>query len=153
MKDYIQSHLIAILASYAAALLAASWFLFKRLPELIRSMRAASWPLSQGRIETVDVKTFRDQALAELGYSYVVEGERYSGYYSRQFADEQHGWDFVDALQGKQIAVRYQEDDPSVSALRAADQQSYIDLRGPGFIGSLYRAAFERLREFYPRRL
>lgn len=153
MRDYIRAHLTSLLVSYAGALLAASWFMFKRLPELIRSIRAASWPISEGRIETIDVSTFREQALAELGYSYVVEGERYSGYYSRQFADEQHGWDFADALRGQRVVVRYRDDHPGVSVLRATDQQSYVDLRGPGFFGSLFRAAFERLRELYPRRL
>lgn len=153
MRDFLQAHLTALLVSYAGALLVASGFLFKRVPELIRSMRAATWPITQGRIETGDVKTFRQQALAELGYSYIALGERYSGYYSRQFADEQHAWDYADALQGQLVVVRYREDDPGVSALRSADQQSYVNLQGLGFFSSLVRAAFERLREYYPRRL
>ena len=118
----------------------------------MRSLRSGSWPISQGRIETVSVKTFREQALAELGYSYVVEGDRYSGYYSRQFADEQHAWDYVNALQGQLVVVRYKENDLNVSALRDTDQQSYVNLKGSGFFSSFFRATFERLQEFYPRR-
>ena len=153
MRDFFHQHLRAVIFYYICALLAASWLLLKRLPEWIRSLRAGKWPASQGRIETADVKTIGDQALAELGYSYLVEGERYSGYYSRQFADAQHAWDYVKGLEGQLVVVRYKEDDPGVSALRSADQQSFVNLKGRGFFSSFWSAVLERLAEFYPRRL
>jgi len=152
MRNFFYEHFRSLIAFYASALLVALWFLLKRLPAWMRSLRAGSWPISQGRIETADVKTFQDQALAELGYSYVVEGERYSGYYSRQFADEQHAWDYVKGLQGQLVVVRHKQDDPVISALRSVDQQSYVNLKGSAFFSSYFRAIFEHLKGVYPRR-
>ena len=80
--------------------LVAIWFLINRFPGWIRSLRARSWPLADGRIETVNVKEFGQQALGELGYSYLVEGNRYSGYFSWQFGDEQQAWDYITELKG-----------------------------------------------------
>jgi len=60
--------------------LVATWFLVNRLPGWVRAVRARSWPIADGMIETVNVKAFGQQALGELGYSYLVEGNRYSGY-------------------------------------------------------------------------
>jgi len=153
MKNFFYRHVFNFIAAYAVALLVGAWFLLKRLPEWIRSLRAGAWPSVQGRVETVNVTTFHDQALAELGYSYVVEGERFAGYCTRQFADEQHAWDYVDGLQGQLVVVRFEEKDPGISALRAEDQQSYVNIQGDGFFISFWKAVFERLTQFYPRRL
>ncbi len=153
LPNFFRQHIGALITTYASTLLVAAWFLLKRLPEWIRSWRAESWPIAQGRIETVNVTTFREPALAELGYSYVIREERFAGYYALQFADEQHAWDYVDGLQGQQVAVRYKENDPSVSALRTEDQQSYVKIEGQSFVTSFFRAIFERIAEFYPRRL
>ena len=49
----------------------------------------------EGKIEALTVTTFAEQSLAQLAYSYLVDGERYSGYFTRQFADEQDAWDYV----------------------------------------------------------
>ena len=153
MKDFVTSHVYGLIVVYVTAQLVALWFFVTRVPEWIRSLRAAAWPMSQGTIDIAEVKTFGDQAVAELGYSYVVRGERYAGYYSRQFADEQHAWDYLKGLTGQLVVVRYKDTDPNASALRACDQQSYVKLAGPGYLSSFLRAAFERLTEFYPRRL
>ena len=84
--------------------LSAAWFLSNRLPGWIRSIRAASWPIANGMIETVNLKAFGQQALGGLGYSYLVEGSRYSGYFSWQFGDEQQAWDCVTGLQGQPVS-------------------------------------------------
>ena len=68
--------------------LIAAWLFIKRFPEILAAVRAAGWPVAQGRVETVAVKTLSGQALGELAYSYLAEGERYSGYLTRPFADE-----------------------------------------------------------------
>jgi len=99
------------------------------------------------------VKVFGGQALAELGYSYLVEGTRYSGYSSQQFADEQQAWDCVRALQGRFVVVRHERSNPAVSALRIADQQAHVDLGGSSLLNTIASAFFAFVREVYsPRR-
>ena len=127
--------------------LVAGWFLINRLPGWFRSLRARSWPLADGRIETVNVKEFGQQALGELGYSYLVEGNRYSGYFSWQFGDEQQAWDYVTELKGRPVAVRYMRKNPDVSALRSGDQ-SQTNLRVSGFFKIFWTAL---LGQFHKR--
>jgi hypothetical protein len=119
--------------------LVAAWFLIKRFPGWLRSARARGWPVADGRIETVNVKEFGQQALGELGYSYVVEGDRYSGYFSWQFGEEQQAWDYVTPLRSQPVLVRYKEGNPDVSALRPADQLK-TNLKGSGFLTTLWIA-------------
>ena len=68
----------------------------------------------EGKIETVTVSTFAEQSLSELSYSYVIDGERYSGYFTRQFADEKDAWDYVRPLKGQPIFVRHKPSNPAV---------------------------------------
>jgi hypothetical protein len=117
-------------------LVTASLFL-RRLPALIRSIRGASWPTAHGKVESVKVETVAEQSIGEVAYSYLVEGERYAGYYSRQFADEQDGWDFLRPLKGQSIFVRYKPGRPDVSAIRTADQGPLFATDPPNFIGRL----------------
>jgi hypothetical protein len=102
--------------------LVAGWFFVKRLPDWVRSSWAASWPTAEGTVETVGVNAFAQQAIAEVGYSYSVEGKRYSGYFSRQFAQEQDGWNYVCPLKGERVVVRYKPGTPTVSAVRLGEQ-------------------------------
>ena len=126
--------------------LVAAWFLINRLPGWVRSVRAQSWPVTDGRIETVGVKEFGQQALGELGYSYSVAGDRYSGYFSWQFGDEQQAWDYVNGLQGRLVIVRYKRESPDVSALRNADQLQ-TNLRGSGLLRTLWTAALGQVHK------
>ena len=137
MINYLQQYLRDLVGITVFAALVAAGFLLRRLPGWFRSLRAANWPTTEGRIETVDVKAFGEQALAELGYSYLVEGNRYSGYYSQQFGDEQFAWNYVTALQGQFVFVRYKSGNPDVSALRSADQQSLISMSRSGSDGRI----------------
>jgi hypothetical protein len=68
------------------------------------------------------VRTLAEQSLGEAAYSYLVEGERYAGYFSRQFVDEQDAWDYLRPLQGQPVFVRYKPGRPDVSAMRLTDQ-------------------------------
>jgi hypothetical protein len=114
------------LAEFALVAVVAGWFLIRRLPNSFRSLRGANWPTAHGRIETSGVNSVRvssrEYSLGELGYSYCVGGQRYSGYCSQQFADEQAAWDYVDSLKGREVTIRYHPDDPAISTLRACDQ-------------------------------
>jgi len=98
------------------------WFLIKRVPAQIRSVFSKNWPCAEGKVETVAVKSFAEQGLGEIGYSYSVHGARYSGYFSQQFADEQDAWNYVNPLKNQAVVVRYQARNPMVSALRLSEQ-------------------------------
>jgi hypothetical protein len=97
----------------------------------IRERYAANWPLTDGEITTTKVKVIRAErgelALAELGYSYRVNGGYRSGYYKQQFTDEQDAWTFVDGMRGQSVVIRYQADRPDVSLLREGDQSAHFD--------------------------
>jgi len=115
------------------------YFLMKRLPGFVQGIRARSWPTAEGRIETINVKEFGQQALGELGYSFSAKGGRYSGYFSWQFGDEQQAWDYVTELKGRPVIVRYKDESPDVSTLRNVDQ-SQTDLRGAGLLKTIWTA-------------
>ncbi|HET6180051.1 MAG TPA: hypothetical protein VFE61_24230 [Candidatus Sulfotelmatobacter sp.] len=67
MRNYLQQYVPDLLCVLACISLVASWFLLKRLPGWILSIRGANWPPSEGRIEITNVTAFGEQALAELG--------------------------------------------------------------------------------------
>jgi hypothetical protein len=86
--------------------------------------RAAQWPVTQGRIERVNVSTVRsfrsgpsEISTAEISYSYSVAGQFYSGYWTKHFSDEQQAWDFADPLKGRAVFVQYDPGHPEKSAL------------------------------------
>jgi hypothetical protein len=118
VSEYLRLYAFAV----AVAVVVAISLFIRRLPGWFRSVRAASWPIAQGMIETVSVKTVSGQALGELAYSYVANGERYSGYFLLQFADEQDAWEAIDPLKGQTIFVRYHSGNAAFSAVRRTDQ-------------------------------
>lgn len=126
-------------------LLVASCLSLKRFPLWIRSIRSAGWPTAVGTVESVSVSTFSEQSLAELAYSYIVEGERYAGHFSRQFADQQDAFDYIQPLQGRAIFVRYRPGDPNVSAVRLSEQDSLFTATHGSFSGRLVSRCFELL--------
>jgi len=153
MIGYIREYFRGLAFIAAFIVLVAFWFFLKRIPGWMRSALAGNWPSTDGRIETANVRVFGEQALAELGYSYLVEGTRYAGYYSQQFADEQQAWDYVRGLQGRSVVVRYKRGNPEASAIRATDQQSHLDLKGSSLLNTIGSAFLTFVREVYsPRR-
>ena len=122
LPEFISEYLSLYGIALAFAILVAIYFLVRRVPGWLRSMRAASWPMTQGTVERVSVSVVSGQALGELAYSYAAEGERYSGYCLLQFATEQDAWTGIDPLKGQSIWVRYKSGNPALSAVRSADQ-------------------------------
>jgi len=139
------AEIYSVLAQYAQffltfctfVLLVAIALFLRRVPGLYRSLRAGSWPMTQGRIETAKVVGFAQQSLVHLGYSYSVEGLIFSGYWTHQFADEQDAWEYVDFVKGRMIPVRYQAGEPAISAVRAADQSTLHSLNRKSFLAQL----------------
>lgn len=107
----------------------ARWIFLKRLPALFRAMRAVNWPTVEGHVEPATVSVFAEQSLAHLGYSYQVEGERYSGYVTRQFDGEQDAWDYIRPLKEQAIFIRYRPANPAVAVVRTSDQNAVLVAR------------------------
>jgi Protein of unknown function (DUF3592) len=113
--------------------------------------QATGWPTIQGRIESVSVKpkkqfllstTPRGRApafVAELAYSYSVEGQYHSGHYDREFGSEEEGWEFVRDLQGKSVMVSYNPRNASKSTLSEDGVTTLLNTRPPAPEGSEFQ--------------
>lgn len=104
----------------------------------LRRGRAVSWPVAEGRIESVEVSkptfaftTKSGYYVAELGYSYSIAGTRHSGRYRREFPSEGEAEEFVRDLQDRAVAVHYNSTSPSSSALLEPDIEVLLQNRAP----------------------
>jgi len=104
----------------------------------LQRRRASGWPITDGRIESVDVDkpsfsftTKRGYYVAELGYSYSVAGALLSGGYKREFPTQQEADEFVRDLKDKAVALHYNPDKPSSSALLDPDIEAVLKHRAP----------------------
>jgi|ERR1041385_915809 len=101
----------------------------RKIMRWTRDTRAEHWTVITGTVTTADVSAFHgrmsDLAVGRLGYSYNVNGDYYSGYFTRQFNDEQRAWSFVDARKNSQVLIRYKPNRPGTSVLRQLDQQQW----------------------------
>ena len=70
-----------------------------------------SWPTSEATVEDANVREVRTRHnhyfVAELGYSYVVNGQFFSGYFTRDFAREPDAWSYANQRRGTKAAVHY----------------------------------------------
>jgi hypothetical protein len=104
----------------------------------LRNQRATSWPVTDGRVESVQIDkpslsftTKRGYYIAELGYSYSVAGTRNSGRYKRDFPTQHEAEEFVRDLRGTAVVVHYRADRASSSTLLEADIQTLLQNRAP----------------------
>ena len=137
----MHSHLLGfvqrLLFALIFAFLVAAGLFIRRLPTWFRSLRTAGWLITEGRVESVTINTVSGQSLAEVAYSYLAYGERYSGYFFRQFADEQDAWNYAHPLKGETLAVRYNPNNPAASAIRTVDQTPLFVTAQPSLLGRL----------------
>ena len=135
-------YIAALVYSIVVAMLWGPAFLARRFVRFVRETGTENWPRANGSITTGRVRVIRgwilDYAIGELDYNYTVRGEYYSGHLSRQFADEQAAWSFVDSVSGKSVVARYKDQNVSSSALREDDQEpSWLKQAAPGFLVQL----------------
>ena len=143
--DWLSSLLKDYLILITFFLVVAICLFVRRIPGLFRAAGSGNWPTIQARVETVDVKAFAGEALGELGYSYVVSGTRYAGYYAKQFVDEQAAWDYVNPLQDAPLLVRYNPEHPDVSTLRSSEQAQQFNHQ-PSSLWAQFRSLLMGLR-------
>jgi|SRR5215467_803339 len=123
-------------------LIAVGWL--KPLWRWIQRIRAKSWPLTTGQIESATVnksKGFLDSSLryvAELGYSYSVTGQTEAGFYKREFRTEEEAWEFVRDLKGKPVAVHYNPNKAATSTLSELSVENLLQTRAPLPIGEMF---------------
>jgi hypothetical protein len=119
-------YVVEFLYSVALAIFSVLAFGIRGMACYVSEHRAENWPIANGTITTTNVKAvhgwFVDYALGQLGYTYTINGDYYSGYHTRQYADEQSAWTFVDARRNLPVLVRYKPSDVKVSMIREVDQ-------------------------------
>ena len=145
-------YLVVFLYSLVIAVLWIPVFLIRQGTRLLKEIGAESWPRADGAIAGGDVKVTHgwilDYAIAQLDYSYRVRGEYYAGSVTRQYADEQAAWDFVDARCKKNALIRYKDDKPEVSVLLEADQDLLWNTQpAPNFFSQLWQHWSDELRQ------
>jgi hypothetical protein len=123
------------------ALIAASRL--KPLWRWIQRNRAGSWPTASGQIDYASASetkrtffstTSRRSAPTyegELGYSYSVSGNNYTGRYHRNFGTEPEAQEFVRDLKGKTLPVQYNPQKPSASVILEPSIETLLRNRAP----------------------
>jgi hypothetical protein len=130
------------------------WILFlligsaKPVWRWLQQRRALGWPTVPGRIESVAEREKKQLFgtsgrasgyLAELNYSYTIDGQYWSGQYVREFGGEDEAREFVRDLQGNPVAVAYNPQDPKGSTLSQVSLATLIAMRPPATGGDAPR--------------
>ena len=93
--------------------------------------RSETWPISYGRIDRVSVDENDKGMKIRCTYSYSVGTERFTGQFQKKFEGSEEGHAWADALDKKQVAVRYDPDNPSRSQLREVDLEPLVQAAAP----------------------
>jgi hypothetical protein len=91
----------------------------------IRTRQAVSWPSTQGAVmgaRANRIQKGRRGWACVLTYSYVANGEYYSGSYSIRTRKEQQAEELAVQWKGRSVAVRYSPADHKISVLLKDDQ-------------------------------
>lgn len=104
----------------------------------MRRKQAEEWPIADGRIQSVHVTkpgfsiaVRHGHFLADIEYSYSVEGTPYSAHFRNELPTEREADEFVRDLEDKPIAVRYSPGKHSSSTLRISDIEAVQSIRTP----------------------
>jgi len=106
------------LALTAVAVLRPAW-------QRIKSLGARGWVTIQGRVGSATVRAqhgYIPYYLVSVTYTYVPNGEYYSGCYERTFLKKNSAETFASNVKGRMVLVRYQPQQPERSALLEQDQ-------------------------------
>jgi len=116
----------------------------KQFHEWQKRRKSSAWPTATGRIEAAEVPAQkkilgltlspakRRPCPAELRYSYLLQGQNYSGTSRRDLPDLDAANDFVRDLQGLPVTVRYDPEKPSTSVLLDDAVEALLEARPPG---------------------
>lgn len=125
----------------AAGFLKPAWRWFVR-------QRVDHWPSVEGKIDSVSVteskgllglnNSTRGQNgyLAQIAYSYSIDGSSYGGNYRKECATQEDAEEFVRDLKGKDLTVRYNANKHASSALSEASLEALQKTRAPAPAGT-----------------
>jgi len=125
----------------------AAFALLANLPAVwkwYRRRAAQEWPITQGRIEAVDVPSNEQKVFgltltnssnrpikAQVSYSYLWSGETFRGTHTRDFGREEEAWEFLRDLEGKPVEVHVNRSSPEQSQLEEKSLETVIAARAP----------------------
>jgi predicted DNA-binding helix-hairpin-helix protein len=91
-----------------------------------RTRHAQSWPSAQGTIMSAQAQVSKNSYIqrwvGNLSYSYVVDGEYYSGFYGIPARSERKAEEKIAGWKGRMVVVRYSPDTHNLSVLLRSDQ-------------------------------
>ena len=96
----------------------------------IKKRQAQSWPSTQGTIMNAQARPGDERHkgwVCALSYSYVVEGEYFSGFHSIRAKKERVADELAVQWKGRSVVVRYSPADHTTSVLLSSDQIGGMD--------------------------
>jgi hypothetical protein len=96
-----------------------------------QQQRSETWPISYGQILVASVEEKKKATLLTLDYSYRVGGETYTGAFKKNFDSPAEAQTWAEALDNKQVAVRYDAGQPSRSQLPETDLEPTVRASAP----------------------
>jgi hypothetical protein len=92
----------------------------------LRVRHAQSWPSAQGMIDRVAARPAKNRSfkpwLGEFTYTYVANGEYYSGFHRIRAGSERRAEERISGWGGRMVMVRYSPTKPEISVLLKSDQ-------------------------------
>jgi uncharacterized protein DUF3592 len=92
----------------------------------LRVRQAQSWPSAQGTIGQAAARPAADRHfkpwVGELTYTYVVNGDYYSGFHRIRARSERRADKLISGWKGRMVIVRYSPTKPGISVLLRSDQ-------------------------------
>ncbi|HZZ37694.1 MAG TPA: DUF3592 domain-containing protein [Acidobacteriaceae bacterium] len=125
MKDLLH-HLAPFAGAFHSLIAVAAGgavVLFRNWWQRVRENRAAMWPSAAGEVLSAEVKRSQHGCWVQVSYRYFARGEYRQGRYRRAFRRKAAAQAFADAIRGRSIQVRFQEDKPGESVLLEQDLQ------------------------------
>jgi hypothetical protein len=92
----------------------------------LRTRQAPSWPSAHGTIDRAVARPSVDRNVkpwvGEFTYTYVANGEYYSGFHRIRERSERRAEELIAGWKGRMVVVRYSPARPEISALLKSDQ-------------------------------
>ena len=99
-------------------------FLYRAIANLLGKYRSRRWPSTKGSLTAANANESAGYPLAEVAYSYLVDGKTYCGVYKKGFWYRNSATYFAKRLIPRtDVVVRYRPDCPKESFLISSDQR------------------------------
>lgn len=125
MKD-LWHHLAPLVGAFhyfIAFIVGGAAVAIRKYIQRVRENKAAMWPSADGQVQTATVKKQQQGSWVEISYRYYARQEYRFGKYRRHFARKAAAEAFADAIRGRNIQVRYRDDNPNESVVLEQDLQ------------------------------